>query len=358
MSSPHVLRFDRSDEQGSFILVHLVHASESSLDLTLTATEGEGAYAASIKYSQLKDLRSKSYQGSDAEWTQVIRRILGQSTEDETTSSFKLEATANITESADGNQITITIRKRVQDITQRLGTIILKESDAEIELFEWAGIAAARNRTLEQEASSLNARYQDAADTVQKLTQQLDELVQAKAQHENQLMANFTQLLNEKKLKIRNQQRLLASATADPDKVSEMQASAMQFARGDSPRPSKRDHTDAEDSDDFEPMDLDQEKGGKSAADQDTDSDDGGQSTPPPEDGGNTTTDDESAEEQDPEPKQKRPSAPKAKEAAPPPRRELPFTRRGAATAPKAATPPPPSMGSDETGGETDDDEL
>jgi hypothetical protein len=47
MSSPHVLRFDRSDEQGSFILVHLVHASESSLDLTLTATEGEGAYAAS-----------------------------------------------------------------------------------------------------------------------------------------------------------------------------------------------------------------------------------------------------------------------------------------------------------------------
>jgi hypothetical protein len=191
-----------------------------------------------VKYSQLKDLRSKSYQGSDAEWTQVIRRILGQSTEDETTSSFKLEATANITESADGNQITITIRKRVQDITvryyptpkdylttlsltphqQRLGTIILKESDAEIELFEWAGIAAARNRTLEQEASSLNARYQDAADTVQKLTQQLDELVQAKAQHENQLMANFTQLLNEKKLKIRNQQRLLASATADPDK--------------------------------------------------------------------------------------------------------------------------------------------
>jgi hypothetical protein len=42
--------------------------------------------------------------------------------------------------------------------------------------------------------------------------------MQAKTQHENQLVANFAQLLNEKKLKIRNQQRLLASATADPTK--------------------------------------------------------------------------------------------------------------------------------------------
>lgn len=32
------------------------------------------------------------------------------------------------------------------------------------------------------------------------------------------MMSNFTQLLNEKKLKIRNQQRLLASSNADPAK--------------------------------------------------------------------------------------------------------------------------------------------
>ncbi|KAJ6000098.1 hypothetical protein N7481_000507 [Penicillium waksmanii] len=369
MSPSHVLRFDRSDEQGSFVLVHLVPNGSSSLNLTLTATEGEGAYTASVKESSLKDLRSKSYQGSDDEWTQVIRRVLGQSTKDEneTTSSFKLEATASITESNDENEIVITIRKRVQDITQRLGTITLKQSEAEIELFEWAGTAAARNRALEQETSTLNARYQEAASTVQKLTQQLDDLVQAKAQHENQLMANFTQLLNEKKLKIRNQQRLLASATADPDKVSEMQASAMQFNRSpESPRLTKRGHgnTTDEDSDDFEPMDIDREKkAGKLAAateadSHDQDTDEGGQSTPPPGNDGNTTTDDESGEEQEQEPdlKQKRPSAPKAKEAAPPPRRELPFTRRGAVTTPKAATPP--AAAGDGTGGETDDDEL
>ncbi|KAJ5404080.1 DNA double-strand break repair and VJ recombination XRCC4 C-terminal [Penicillium cosmopolitanum] len=360
--SPHVLRFDRSDQKDSFVLVHLVNNGSPSLNLTLTATEGEGAYTASVKESSLKDLRSKSYQGSDDEWTQVIRRILGQSTKDEneTTSSFKLEATASITESDDENGIVITIRKRVQDITQRLGTITLKQSEAEIELFEWAGTAAARNRALEQETSTLNARYQEAANTVQKLTQQLEDLVQAKAQHENQLMTNFTQLLNEKKLKIRNQQRLLASATADPDKVSEIQASAMQFNQSsESPRLAKRGHgnTTDEESDDFEPMDIDQKKTGKLTAaaeadPHDQDTDEGGNSTPPPGDDGNTTTDDESGEEQEQKPdlKQKRPSAPKAKEAAPPPRRELPFNRRGAATAPKAATPPPPPPAGDETG--------
>lgn len=47
MSSPRILRFGRSDEQGSFVLVHLVHNESASLDLTLTATENESAYTAS-----------------------------------------------------------------------------------------------------------------------------------------------------------------------------------------------------------------------------------------------------------------------------------------------------------------------
>jgi hypothetical protein len=66
--------------------------------------------------------------------------------------------------------------------------------------------------------TSLTDRYRTAEDTIAKLTQQLADLMQAKTQHENQMIANFAQLLNEKKLKIRNQQRLLASATADPAK--------------------------------------------------------------------------------------------------------------------------------------------
>jgi len=62
----------------------------------------------------------------------------------------------------------------------------------------------------------LTNRYRVAEDTVQKLNKQLEVLLRAKEHHETQLVANFAQLLNEKKLKVRNQQRLLASATADP----------------------------------------------------------------------------------------------------------------------------------------------
>lgn len=85
-------------------------------------------------------------------------------------------------------------------------------------MFEWSGLAAARAGELESQVIDLTDRYRAAEDAVQKLEEQLEELMRAKSQHETQLVANFVQLLNEKKLKIRNQQRLLASATADPTK--------------------------------------------------------------------------------------------------------------------------------------------
>lgn len=39
-----VVRFERSDETGAFVLVHVSHQGPALLDLTLTATEGESPY--------------------------------------------------------------------------------------------------------------------------------------------------------------------------------------------------------------------------------------------------------------------------------------------------------------------------
>lgn len=76
-----------------------------------------------VKQANLKDLRSKSYQGSEEEWFQIIRFILGQSiTGDEPALSSGLEATATVKESEEDGEIIITIRKRVQDITVRYKT--------------------------------------------------------------------------------------------------------------------------------------------------------------------------------------------------------------------------------------------
>ena len=132
--------------------------------------------------------------------------------------------------------------------------------------------------------------------------------------------------------------------------VSEIQTLTIKPEDNDSIRPSKRSHnSDTEESDDFEPMDLDNKKPNKESNDNDEIEDH--QSTPPP--GGNTTTDDESEDE---EPIQRTDfKPPPQKEEAPPPRRELPFTRRGQAATKSKTTPK--TIG-EEAGGETDDDEL
>lgn len=95
---------------------------------------------------------------------------------------------------------------------------LAQDDEQAVELFDWSGIAAARAEGLEQQVADLTDRYRLAEGTIRKMNQQLEELMHAKSQHENQMVGNFVQLLNEKKLKIRNQQRLLASATADPAK--------------------------------------------------------------------------------------------------------------------------------------------
>ncbi|KAJ6085956.1 hypothetical protein N7486_010237 [Penicillium sp. IBT 16267x] len=363
-----VLRFARSDEQNDFILLHVMKLGPAPLDLTLTATEGESPYTARVQESHLKQLCAKNYHGSDEEWTQIIAYVLGQAAPTQKLPAWSgVEASVHITGSGEENkEMVITVRKRVQSITQRLGAIILKQNDEQaIELFEWSGLAAARAGELESQVIDLTDRYRAAEDTVQKFKGQLEELMRAKTQHETQLVANFVQLLNEKKLKIRNQQRLLASATADPTKASEIQAAtASVHATGGEQQPTKRNAHDMSDGDGdteegLERMDIDQAKSENSLTDQDTDAE--GQYTPQQLEEGNATTDDESegleiAQAPANSDQTRESEVSSSKTAASPPCRELPFTRREPSA--KAGAVPAPSEVAEEIAGETDDDEL
>lgn len=99
---------------------------------------------------------------------------------------------------------------------QRLGVIVLRQDDEQaIGLFEWTGTAVAQADSLVRQVVDLQDRYRTAEDTIKRLNERLEDLTRDKSAHETELMTHFAQLLNEKKLKIRNQQRLLASATAD-----------------------------------------------------------------------------------------------------------------------------------------------
>ncbi|KAJ5105129.1 hypothetical protein NUU61_002476 [Penicillium alfredii] len=357
-TSPRVLRIARSDDPEAFVLVHVSHTGPETLDLALTATEGESPYTGLVKQSQLRDFRAKNYQGTDDEWSQVVAFILGQGQRpipaNGTDWPAGVEASANISGAGDEEkEIVITVRKRVETITQRLGTFVLKQDDEQaVELFEWTGIAATRSDALDQQVASLTSRCHIAEDAIRHLNDQLEELVRAKSQHENQLIANFVHLLNEKKLKIRNQQRLLASANANPVRVSEIQAVTLEKsdAAAGKNRHGKRGAPTASDTsgdsdDGFERMDMDRKGVEDIINDQDTDN---GRSTPQPlEEEEQSTTDDEF--DRPPTGKGYPQAAPALKRSSPkeaPPRRELPFTRRTRPT------------NDAETSGETDDDEL
>ena len=133
----------------------------------------------------------------------------------------KLEVTGTIA----GETLAIHFRNNISGITQKLGELVLKRDDTqEIDSISWAGTAVLRSTELETEVRSLTSKYDEQSKTVEKLNKQLEDLILAKQQHEDALLQKFCELLNAKKLKIRDQQRLLAGATVDPKSAAKVQS--------------------------------------------------------------------------------------------------------------------------------------
>lgn len=131
----------------------------------------------------------------------------------------KIEVTASITM----QRLTLVFRRNISGVTQRLGEISLQmDENQEIALFEWTATAADKASDLETALRDLDVKYQNQSKTIQKLSEQLDDLIEAKKEHENMLLEKFQALLNAKKLKIRDQQRLLATAKVDPRKAAQI----------------------------------------------------------------------------------------------------------------------------------------
>lgn len=90
------------------------------------------------------------------------------------------------------------------------------DENVEIELFEWAAVAARDVHDVKGELIKAKASASSHQEHAAMLQRQLDEFIQAKEESELQMLEKFRLLLNAKKLKIRDQQRLLARAKVDP----------------------------------------------------------------------------------------------------------------------------------------------
>jgi len=89
------------------------------------------------------------------------------------------------------------------------------DETVEIELFDWNLIATNDRDGAERKVQDLQQRFDEQQKTLNKLNTQLQELIEAKKRHEDELLEKFRHVLNSKKAKIRDQMRLLSTAKVD-----------------------------------------------------------------------------------------------------------------------------------------------
>ncbi|KAI9759415.1 MAG: hypothetical protein M1835_000371 [Candelina submexicana] len=218
LTKAQVLRFSRSDAaDDSFVLVQVTPDGPSLLDLKLIATEGENPFVGTefvpsniqtnserkVRQNRLHKLRAKNYDGNGDDWEMLVAKALHRDEANAGQSKAGLEVVSSVS----GGQLTITIRKNIGGIT---------DDEQAIELFDWTGIATSATASAEDKLAALTSRYQDQETIISKLSKQLEDLIKTKQEHENALLEKFRELLNAKKRKIRDQQRLLADAKVNP----------------------------------------------------------------------------------------------------------------------------------------------
>ncbi|KAH6645959.1 hypothetical protein BKA67DRAFT_663833 [Truncatella angustata] len=403
MAGHPVFRFPIVDdatgaEKGSFLLqVIPTQGSKNPLDLRLVGTQSTSAYQAKLRHRRVQEWKNKqsndkSARCTDEEWEQILIATFIEPTNPH---RRDIEVIVEIQASA-----ILIIRRNTLCVKHRLGHIELEEfeitenkdgSDNGPQLFDWCVAAISDRAKVVDDLAAARARTVELEKSTKELRAHLEDLLKAKEHDEHQLLQKFQQLLNEKKLKIRQQQRLLVSADVDPQKLKNVGASQNTVSKAKTSRGGKRKATqqavEDESDDGFEKMDVDLPVDVKAESESDPEMD---QRQTTDEELEDTTASEAAETDEGPQPatkakgkgkanargkaraKGKAPAAGKKMRAAntktaappveaedetddePPPPRTLPFQSRNK---PKENMPEPfNSDGGDET--ETDDDEL
>ncbi|KAI1750642.1 hypothetical protein F4782DRAFT_244621 [Xylaria castorea] len=259
-----IFRFPISgQEHGSFLLEVSSNGSRP-LDLRLVGSESTAVFQLKLRHKKIDEYKASPSHCTDEEW----QRILTSTFVDlKPVSDTEIKADVQ----SDGTSVTLSFRKNIQGITQRLGSIKLDENDrTEISPFDWCVSAIASRTKVMDELVAATAKIGSLEHTISELKAQLDDFITTKEEDETQMLEKFRDLLNEKKLKIRQQHRLLAAAKVDPKKLANIGGGDGQGVhRNAGPsRSSKRKASvkEEEESDDsFGKMDIDEQDGGDDA---------------------------------------------------------------------------------------------
>ncbi|GAB1725439.1 hypothetical protein NU195Hw_g1847t1 [Hortaea werneckii] len=369
MPQERILRFPRTDSPGEHVLVNVTAAGSKPLDIKLVATEAEHVYPIVLRDSTVKSLQAGNYGGSLDEWKSILRHTFLQE-KHEAPALTHLEGLETVA-AIDGCSLNLTFRKNIKGITQRLGSLSITQDDEaeEVSPFDWCFTAVGQTDDLRLQLEALQASVSSHSSQVAKLNQQLEDLVKAKKDHEDELLKKFAALLNTKKLKIRDQQRLLAGAkipkdaaeavrdARDSDVASGRRASGARRQKRKANSSAEPESSDAETASENEDDDAlrEQEQTPQQTDEetQDEGSEDGFDAPPPPSQprkhgnngkdrDANIDTSKSQGDEKD--------------DSVPPPRRELPFQKKNVG-GDKSASTSQPSKSTAQQDEEADDDE-
>ncbi|KAI1139733.1 hypothetical protein F5Y05DRAFT_331168 [Hypoxylon sp. FL0543] len=256
MAEAVVLRFPILGKENEYFLLEVSSHGSRPLDLKLVGSESTAVFTLKLRHKRVGDYRAPSGPCSQEEWEDILTSTLVNQRP-----APDIEIRADI--ESDGTSVSLSFRKNIQGITQRLGSIKLEEDDkTEISPFDWCVLAIGAREKVEEDLAAATAKARALEDSLKELREQLDELIKTKEEDETQLLEKFRDLLNEKKVKIRQQQRLLAAASVDPEKLANIGgSSSTQKHVAQASRASKRKaKEESESSDDgFEKMDVEEE---------------------------------------------------------------------------------------------------
>ncbi|KAF2491575.1 hypothetical protein BU16DRAFT_122420 [Lophium mytilinum] len=365
----HIIEIPAAAGEGDeFIIVDVTSHGPGRLDVTLLGSEGQFPYFKQIQQRKLKELRT-TRKGSDEQWEAALSHLLlNEAVKAEYVSALK---GVQVVYQEDGDNLKLIVRQEVATtkLKHNMGEIVLlRDEEKEIDPLDWARVAARGAAAAKDQFADLQTQLGTQQSTIDKLHAQLDDLVKAKEENDNAMLQKFTELLNEKKMKIRDQQRLLAGAKVDPKAAVTVEATredSKSKSKSRKPAPSRTSKrkangtarvVESESEGEFEQMQVDETE---VKAEQEREEDMPEATTPDRSD--DETEDEEgdvgeaSTSTQPSKPVElatRTASKPEQTPELPPPRRELPFAK--AKTRGQKVAPPPVEDEDDDT----EDDEL
>ncbi|TGZ77788.1 hypothetical protein EX30DRAFT_398337 [Ascodesmis nigricans] len=203
----------------SFLLLHCTPMDPSEpLNLTLRATEGTTPFFAKIRRSKLATYRHRNYGGTELELENVFMRVLlRQKVEGGGVGLHGVELGASVSDEA----AFITIRQRIGGILKGIADIkIPAKMDEEMDPFEWAAGSCLELDTALADLKSANEQVAAQQAEVEKMKSLFEDLEALKKEHEETMLIKFRDLLNSKKEKIRELQKVLEEAQSNTTQVS------------------------------------------------------------------------------------------------------------------------------------------